>query len=275
MNNKSVNIDTLQRLLHIWISKYESRSLESIKKSCDYLNYSYDLQLANPIWSIFWPLVYNGLVDHIGNGCYAITDPLIIDCVNHYYCINCTPKVKFQDTSLFGIYKVTSKPLEDCFRIVRTDSVEILKQFPSVDEVVDSFPKTLQDESNLEYYNWRTKRGIAKLEKDGLTRYFSIPEKLYIREIPNRNLNPEAFAISYCLSRVINEESNGKYYVEKKQLCLPTFAMPFNIYRTLLLESMKVGILPEQKDNIFIFTGISQKVVKELNRIFCKSISYE
>ena len=83
--NKFATIRQLQALLHIWLSKYDSRSLVVIKDSCDSLNESYQLGLSNPIWDIFWPLVFNGLVDHIGNGYYALTEPLIVDSGTYKY----------------------------------------------------------------------------------------------------------------------------------------------------------------------------------------------
>ena len=49
--------------------------MESIKQNCDYLNEIYHLELRNPIWGIFWPLVFNGVIDHVGNGFYALSEP--------------------------------------------------------------------------------------------------------------------------------------------------------------------------------------------------------
>lgn len=275
MNN---NIDTykLQELMCIWLSKYESKSLDAIKISCNNLDSSYDLQLSkSPIWTIFWPLVFNGVVEYIGNGRYALTKPLIIDCGVHCFSVNCKPNDDFLKTDFVGIYKSSHIPKINDIKIIKSSAVSNLRQFPSIDKIVDSFPKTLQEESGLEYYNWKTKKGIAKLQKDGTNKYFSIPNKLYIREIPNTKINPDAFAIAYCYSRAINNESNGIYNKNEKILSIPNFAFPLTIYRVLLLETMKTGILPCIKNNRYVFIGISNNVVNELNRIFCNSISYE
>lgn len=273
--NKSATIRQLQALLHIWLSKYDSRSLVVIKDSCDSLNESYQLGLSNPIWDIFWPLVFNGLVDHIGNGYYALTEPLIVDSGTYKYSINIKPNNEYKETSITGIYVSRNIPVGCSTKVVKADAISILKQIPAIEDVVDSFPKTLQDETNLEYYNRKTKRGIAKIEKDGLTRYFSLPEKLYIRELPSREINPEAFAITYCLSRKVNNEYNGSFCLDTNILKMPTFAMPFTIYRALLLETMKVGSLPEIQGDDYVFKSISSTIYKELNRIFSNSIRYE
>lgn len=150
--NRFSNIQQLQGLLHIWLSKYDSRSLAVIKDSCDSLNESYGLKLSNPIWSLFWPLVFNGLVDHVGKGYYALTEPIIIDCGSHSFSINVKP-AGYKNTPLTGIYILTGKAIPGQMRTIHMDALSVLKQMPSFAEIVDKFPKTLQDESNLEYYN--------------------------------------------------------------------------------------------------------------------------
>ena len=78
MNKSTDKIQKAQELLYDWISHFDKRSLESIKKNCDYLDNIYELQLTNPIWGIFWPLVFNGVIDHIGNGYYALSSTIIL-----------------------------------------------------------------------------------------------------------------------------------------------------------------------------------------------------
>ena len=274
MNNK-INIYELQKLLYIWLSRYEFRSIDSIKSACNNLVNSHEAKLLNPVWDIFYPLVFNGVVDYVGKNNYALTEPLIVDCNKHYYSINCKPNDDFIETEFVGIRHSLLLPKLAGVKIVKNDAISILKKFPSIDKIVDSFPTTLQEESELEYYNWKTKKGIAKLAKDGSTRYFSIPDKLYIRELPDKRVNPEAFAVAYCYSRVINSESNGIYNKIEKKLYVPFFAFPLSLYRVLMLESMKEGILPRLVNNEYMFCGISQKVINELNHVLCNSVSYE
>lgn len=272
MNKECIN--RVQQLLYVWISKFDKRSLESIKQSCDYLNEIYHLELQNPIWGIFWPLVFNGVIDHIGNGFYALSEPIVLDYGTHFYYINVFPqKVKSEYVSVGITLSETFEEVE-C-KTMRPSAITILKSYPCIKDVVDAFPKSLEDESNLKYVNWKSRRGLAELEKEGLTRYFSLPEQLYLRQLPSRAINPEAFAISYCLTRAINNELNGKYNAATHQLTMPSFAMPFMVYRVLLLECMASKQLPQKQVSDYIFENISTRTIKQLNRIFCNSIQYE
>ena len=239
----------MQKLLYVWLSKLGRRSLDSIKTSCDYLVESHQLTSSNPIWEIFWPLVFSGVADHTGKGYYALTEPLILKFESHCYHIN-------------------NIPISEKFK-------EVSVGYPSVDKVVDNFSKAIQDEKELRYYDWRNRIGVAELEKEGLKRFFSYPAKAYMRELPDRTINPDAFAIAYCYGRAISGEGNGTYYSEQKELVTPAFAIPFTLYRVLQLETMKKKTLPEKEDNIYVYKGVSSSVVKELNRILCNSIRYE
>lgn len=273
--NKFEKLTELQNLLYIWLSKFEKRSLENIKVHCKFLNDSYNLNLSYPDWSIFWPLVYNGLVDHIGKGYYALTTPIIIDYGFHYIYVNHQPASLVVKKLAVGIYLSENMENPKNYSVIKIDSLSVLKSFPTVKDVVDSFPLSLCDEKDLIYYNKNVRNGIAKLNSGGFTRYFSIPSELYMRELPNRTINPEAFAIAYCYSRAVNKESNGIYKNGSNLLVLPTFAFPYMLYRALLLYSLSNKIMPEVDEKYYFFSNISKSYVKQLNRILCNSISYE
>lgn len=265
----------IRSILYVWLSKLGKRSLESIKANCDYLAESHNISVSNPIWEFFWPMVFSGVIDHTGKGYYALTEPLILNYHTHFYYINYRPNgCKYQEVSV-GIFISDTLVNDHGVKVICVDPRSILKKYPSVDKIVDAFPESIQDETELKYFNWKNKRGVAELEKDGLKRFFSIPEKVYIRELPGRTINPDAFAIAYCYSRVINNESNGTYFRDKKELVTPSFAMPLMLYRVLQLETMASRHLPEKDGDSYIFNGVSQPMVKELNRILCKSIKYE
>ena len=274
MNKTTDKIEKAQELLYDWISHFDKRSLESIKKNCDYLNKIHELQLPNPIWGIFWPLVFNGVIDHIGNGYYALSSTIVLDFSTHSYYINASKGKQKSERVLVGI-DLSGPVMDTEYKVMTPVPLDILKTYPSIKDVVDGFPKTLQDESNLKYVYSRSRRGLAELEQNGLTRYFSLPDSLYIRELPSRNINPEAYAIAYCLSRAVNGEPNGIYNQKTKILKMTTFAMPFMIYRVLLMECMAFKILPRKEEYNYIFENISVNMVKQLNRIFCNSIDYE
>lgn len=267
------DIEKVQQLLYVWISNFDKRSLESIKQNCDYLNDIYLLELKNPIWAIFWPLVFNGVIDHVGNGFYALSEPIVLDYGTHFYYINVLPKKVKSIHISAGISFSEAYEGVEC-KTMRPSAITILKSYPCIKNVVDTFPKSLEDESKLKYINRKYRRGLAELN-DGLTRYFSLPEQLYLRQLPSRTINPEAYALSYSLTRVVNSELNGKYNHYTHQLTMPSFAMPFMIYRVLLLECMESKQLPHKQVGNYVFENIPIGVVKQLNRIFCNSIQYE
>lgn len=265
----------LQTLLYVWLSKLGRRSLDSIKINCDYLVESHQITSYNPIWEIFWPLVFSGVADHTGKGYYALTEPLILDYGSHYYYINNIPKTNNYKEVSVGIFLSDELVNDDGLKFITTEPKAILKRFPSVDVIVDTFPKSIQDEKDLKYHDFRNKKGVADLEKDGLKRFFSNPEKAYMRELPDRTINPDAFAIAFCYGRAITGEGNGKYYTKQNKLVTPSFAIPYSLFRVLQLETMSSRNLPKKDGREYIFNGISAAVVKELNRILCNSISYE
>lgn len=273
--NEVTRLIDLQNLLYVWLSKFEKRSLENIKVHCRYLNNSYKLGLSYPDWGLFWPLVYNGIVDHIGKDYYALTTPIIIDYGFHFIYVNHRPNRLEVKELAVGIYLSDDLENHKNYSIIKVSPLSIIKRFPTIKDVVDSFPESFRDEKDLKYYNRNARKGLAQLKSEGFARYFSIPDELYMREIPDRSINPEAFSIAYCYSRVINKEPNGIYNEESKLLILPIFAFPCLLYRSLLLYSLSNGVMPEIKERYYYFRNMPKSYVKQLNRILCNSIIYE
>lgn len=269
-----VEIYEVQMLLYVWLNKLGRRSLESIKASCNYLAEIHQITTKYPIWDIFWPLVFSGVVDHTGKGYYALTEPIILKYATHYFYINNVPTSDNYKELSVGIFISDNLKNEHNIKVITTNPKAILRQFPSVDKVVDGFSKSIQDETELKYYDWKNKKGVAQL-KDGRKFFYSDPDKAYLRELPDRTVNPEAFAIAYCYGRTVSGEGNGHYYVNQKKLIMPSFAIPFTLFRALQLEIMASRMLPQREGDTYIFDGISAPIVKELNRILCNSIIYE
>ena len=173
-----------------------------------------------------------------------------------------------------GIYFSTTLCNPHQYKVSKVNPTDILKHFPNVKDVVYGFSDdTLVDDSDLKYYNnWE--KGLAK-RIEGMKRYFAIPDQFFIRNVPDRTYNPDAFAIAYNYSRVINQDWTGTYSRAKKILIMPKFAMPILLYRVLLLETLASGMLPTSQQDNYVFEPVSKSVAKEINRILCNSIVYE
>jgi hypothetical protein len=269
--------DTLfeaQRLIRTWMSHSEQRSLDVIKTTCEELAQQLDIERKEPIWALFWPLVYSGVIDHVGRGYYALTESLILDYGTHFYYVNPKPESYLTNEVSPGIFLTEELMNPNNYKVTKVNPTDILKHFPSFKDVVYGFSdETFIDNNNLEYYNnWN--KGLAK-RVEGMKRYFVVPEQYIAKGIPEKTYNPDAFAIAYSYSRVINQEWTGTYVRAKKQSTIPLFAIPFLLYRVLQLETMASRQFPLCHDGKLWFNNISKSSVKEINRILCYSINYE
>lgn len=274
MNKNAIH--KAQYLLYCWMSRFEKRSYSQIKEACDTLNVSCELELGErPRYDLFYPLLNSGVIDHVGKDYYALTKPIVIDFESHAYLLN-GPDYVFSDTNLpIGWQLVTNGISPDGVDVVRLNSLSVLKSFPSIDKVVDSWHSSLQDEGELSYHDYQNKVGVAEHKQDGLTRYFSNPQSHYLKEIPTHSINPDAYQIGICLERVLNGQGNGFYDKNSHILRVPKFAFPVMLYRALALDGMAKMSLPYVQDDNIVFEYLAFSVIKELNRILCKSISYE
>lgn len=274
MNKNAIH--KAQYLLYCWMSRFEKRSYSQIKEACDTLNESGELDLGErPIYDLFSPLLHSGVIDHIGKDYFALTKPVVLDFESHAYLLN-GPNYVFSDTNLpIGWQLVTNGIFPNGVDVVRLNSLSVLKSFPAIDKVVVSWHSSLQDESELSYHDYQNKVGVAEHKQDGLTRYFSIPQRHCLKEIPPRSINPDAFHIGICLERVLNGQGNGSYEKTSHILRVPDFAFPTMLYRALALDGMAKLSLPYIQDDNIVFEHLASPVIKELNRILCKSIRYE
>lgn len=267
------NIFSLQQLLYQYIDSFEYRSLQSIYDACN--NILPGQEKANSAaWILFYPMFYSGVVDYIGKNKYAITEPIILFNKNSYYYINCKPSSNYSITPFVGI--VRSDVFDDTLGMPpkRMDALRILKALPSIKTIVDSFPKVYSDDKFILFEpSWG--KGLATIN-DGFAHFFTIPELMTIKRIPNRETNPEAsFRIPYCYSRAINNEKNGTYFPSIKKLQIRRFAMPIMIYRVLLLNSLENNQYPVNEGEYVVFNNVSNRMELEINRIFNNSISHE
>ena len=275
MNSKLTQV---RELLLTWFYNCEDkRNFESIRKTCSYLDSAYELGLGkSAIWELFDPLVRHGVLEFAGNGYYAIPEPVVIKRDGILvFTYNKILHDKSISTPFNGIYRTNDESTLSGVKLVPFDAHSILRTMPSVDKVVESFPESTEDMSNADFYHWKGRRGLTKRPKDGLIRYFYLPEKLYIREIPDKNINPDAFHIAYSFSRAINCINSGTYYHGSKKLVMERIGLPILLERILFLESMTLGFTPNYDEIHITFEGIHPAVAKEASRILCKTIAYE
>lgn len=267
------NIFKLQQLLYQYIDSFEYRSLQSIYDACNNILPGQEKH-SSAAWKLFYPLLYSGVVDFIGKDKYAITEPIILFNKKNYYYINCKPSSSYSITPFVGI--VRTDVFDDTMGIPlkRMDAIQILKTIPSFKTIVESFPKVYSDEKFI-FFESEWDKGLATIN-DGFARFFTIPELMTIRRVPNRETNPEtSFRVPYCYSRAINDEKNGIYYISTKKLMMRRFAMPILVYRILLLNSFENDYYPVNEGEYVVFNNVSNRMASEMNRIFNNSINYE
>ena len=270
-NSKTIKA---QGLLYSWISSYEKRSYNLIREACGFLNESLTLGLGDhPTWDVFFPLVFSGVIDYVGNDYYSLTKSVALSYDGHAYLLNYEAKPKAIAGLPIGYQEVSLDKIPSDIAVLRMNSVSVLKSFPSVDKVIDSWQTSVLDEDLLRYHS-RNHIGVAD-HSSGITRYFSIPEKNYLKEMPARPFNPDAYSIGICYERALTGEGNGRYDKASRMLYLKRFAMPTLLYRSLALDGMAVKEFPYVQGDFIVFSNISPRVEKELNRILCKSISHE
>ena len=258
------------------MSNDEKRRYAQIKEKCDFLSESMNLNLGSrPIGSIFYPLLYSGVVDHVGRDYYSLTPPMAIEFDTHTYLLNSLTSAKNSYNLPVGWQLVAREQRPSSIQAIRMNSISVLKSFPSIDKVVDSWNSSLQDIEVLTFHDFRNKIGVAEYLKEGNVRYFVIPNKRYQKEIPSRAANPDAYNIAICYQRALNGRGNGVYDKNTKRLIAERFAFPIMLYRALSLDGMSEMQYPSVQDAYFTFENISKDVAKEVNRILCKSIRYE
>jgi len=264
-----------QKLLYVWISRYEKRSYSQIKEACDFLNASHGLGLGEkPIWDLFYPMMFSGVIDHIGKDYYSLTKPVALAFDDHAYLLNCVGQGRSSKKLPVGYTEINPEAIPEGVSIIQMNTISVLKSFPAVNAVVDTWETSVLDEDLLTYHDFKNRVGVADYT-NGHTRFFSIPGKNYLKEMPARRINPDAYSIGISYERVLNGCGNGRYNRATKELTLHRFAFPVLLYRCLSIDGMSVRSFPSSVGDYYIFKNISSVTAKEVSRILCKSIVYE
>lgn len=259
----------IQELLYLWMSQVGCVRYERIKEVCEYLNTKYALGLEKPMHNIFYPLLYSGVVDFANDGRYQITPMCVISRSKRNTIIsNPIDKDGLMETSFVGIYTTSNNEFDDGGQLYNFSAEAILKEFPSVKDVVVNFE--LQSDYTPSEFSFGI--GLKKKTSDSIFSYF-IDTNNRCYKVPHQSSNPDAYNIACYYNRVTKGEINGVYNSTLKSLKLKLPHIPMLIYRVLMLESLFNDKEPFIKDGYYIFCDISQNVYKELNRIFCETIA--
>ena len=262
----SKEIEKAQGLLLIWMCHYDKINYDTIKRYCEYLDIQFNLQISeHPAWFLFLPLFYAGNVDYCGNNSFKVTEPVMIIHKKTHLFINKPPSVDGCEMLFPSIYRSEEQYV--------FDGKKILKHYPGVDSIISEFELSSKNNfSDLTFDNAPSLVGVAYTE---FKRYYFVYENRSVVEIPDWSVNPDAINVAYQYSRVLGKKANGKYNIEQGKLSVISFRFPIMLYRVLMIASMLEGQLPYRESGNYIFPGISKSIVKELDRILCKTIRYE
>ena len=269
------NLKQKQELFLTWLSygKVESKRFESIKEACIALS---NQQENITYQDIFYHLLNCGLIDCIGQNRYAITPPTA--CCNEkggYVLSNPTHiKSDYIETSFPSIYLTKQSPVD--IQTYQFNGTNILSNFPTISQIVECFVSVTNLNNKLIQVDSTSKKGGLFSENgDKLQYYFKTPESSVTKKVPPQRENPDALNISIYYERAINNKHNGIYNKQTRELKLIKKGISILLYRVLLIEILLNEHEPFVEKEYIIFPTISPKLVKEINRITCKSILYE
>lgn len=258
-----------QKLLYIWLKEVGEISYERIKQSCIYLNTKFEYSLEKPIHYLFYPLLYDGIVEFSGNGKFCVTPECIISKgkTNH---IMVNSRITDSSLCATSIGIQTSKRAELMSHKNRYDfNLEsILKQIPTVESCVLAY----QEVYNIKVSEFVNTNGVSKKNNNSQRHYFIDLQKGKCYLIPHQSMNPDAINIATCYERIINSINNGIYNISSKELRFRVYRMPILLYRALMIESLFYGKMPYIDNGYYVFNNISRKAYLELNRVLCNSI---
>lgn len=262
-------MENAQRLLYIWIKEAGEVSYELVNKACSYLDVKFNFSFEKPTLNLFYPLLYNGVIDFSGNGKFCVTPKCIITkSKNKHIIVNSEIIDSSSCMVSVGIQVSESVELITCENRYNFNLEFILTQMPTVESCILTF----QEIYNVKASDFIKNKGVSKKKNDSHRYYFLDPKRKKCYTIPHQSINPDAINIAACYERILDSEYNGVYDTTCKQLKLKVYRIPILIYRVLMIESLFSGKMPYIDNGCYVFSNISNKAYLELNRVLCKSI---
>lgn len=258
-----------QKQLYIWLKEVGEVSYERIKQSCAYLNAKFGYSLEKPTHHLFYPLLYDGIVEFSGNGKFCITPECVISKgkTNHIVVNSENTDCSLFSTSI-GIQASKSTELMSHKNRYDFNLESILKQIPTVESCVLAY----QEVYNIKVSEFVNSNGVSRKNNDSQRHYFIDMQKGKCFVIPHQSMNPDAINIATCYERIIDSMDNGIYNIASKELRFRVRRMPILLYRVLMIECLFCGKIPYVDNGYYVFNNISRKAYFELNRILCNSI---
>ena len=129
-----------QELLYNWMSNFEKRSYSQIKEACNFLNMSLNLNLGeHPVAHLLFPLVYTGVIDHVGQDYYALSQPVMIDFGSYIYSINSMTGLGSGENVPVGWALLIKEQVPEQVTMLKLNSLSVLKSFPRIDYVIETW----------------------------------------------------------------------------------------------------------------------------------------
>lgn len=287
----------IQILLFKWFQHHGKRSIQQIRVACKNLMGSFCVEQKYYLFYYFYPLLRIGVIEFAGNGIYQVAPPVIIynegkgisTIVNFpsNHITKLKEKFELHFVNDFGMINLFGNP--DEIRAICLDSElnysdaeisEMLTYFPSVKAVVQNFEETINSNlnfrRNITTFSWETPiqenlPGIYISEKDSMVFTF-LDETGKCYKIPAMEKNPEARFVAECYQAILDQKPVMHYNKMTKEFIVKRINLPILIDRILQMPSLWSGNGKINKHGLTIFSNISFKAYKQLNRIFCHTL---
>lgn len=269
----------LQQLLLQWLASFRFRRYDLIKAACNNLTQQAGIQSEKPHYLLFYPLYRHGVVEYIGDNRFALAPSLRIhDKHNHLLWINPsdTPDPPNEATHIPGICypgpsntdgKHPEKPIPG----YRFDPVTVLRQFPTLSAIIDTFEKG----SYTPFRQRELPHAEILKENNGYTYTLVNHQERTCKHIPEFSLNPDALALARCQEKVWNQQPNGFYHQQQQHLILHNRSIPVLLYRLLALQALLHRESIQTDPRSTLFPCITYQMYKEINRILSHSIQLQ
>lgn len=250
---------------------------------------------TNYLYRHFFPLVRIGIVEYLGNDNYSLSNPVlhiigdVIIAVNFdtisLKSISHLCKASFFSDLVLYFGSNSKKEIEDGLKAtcMKLNISSLFKSLPNILSFVELLqPLQLVPDSGFRkynYYGWTStftsnEIGCYKASDNIASKRYILTSALQWKEIPNRNINPDAFNLAVCYTKVESQHNIGIQY-DKQKMELKIFDIHFPIIIERLIWIFYLNRLDDviiDVNNHLLFTNFPFDTFKQLNRFFLNKI---